>query len=460
MSEGATPRSAPTGALAWRLLVVLPLLAVLFGCASTRRAQEVALCREATLALQPKDASLEFVAATDTLPAVPESVVVSYRVPGLPPAHPAPLPDRQGSHAPSLGSDWTICRFEVRSALASPLLVELTTSRDGLIGQAVLFYLRTYALGQPTGLPYSFAPRSPLPLIVQQTVNGMREGALIALLAMGLTLILAHTGRLHLTLGDIGTAAALTTLLLTTFLTGAGALPLWLTLILTIAVGVSSGALLALTAGSGAFGRLWRTAGITPLIASVGISVALRESALLVLGKGPAWLSALLPQPLRASLAGGITLPSAASLNLLVAILTCLALGGLMRFARFGSAVRAIADDLSIAAFDGVRTQRVSALVFTLCGACAGLAGALTLLSYGTMDSEGGLILSLKAMAAAVLGGIGSLSGALLVGLLIGVMASLWSAYLDPAYRDVAVLAVLALLLVLRPLGGAPGAPR
>ena len=124
-----------------------------------------------------------------------------------------------------------------------------------------------------------------------------------------------------------------------------------------------------------------------------------------------------------------------------------------MRWSRFGRAWRACADDALAAELFGVDRGRVLLRTFALASALAGLAGYVMTVYYGTVGYAGGIVLGLKALLAAVAGGIGSVPGAFLGGLLLGGAEALWSALFPIEFRDLAVFSLLVVLLVVRPSG-------
>ena len=115
--------------------------------------------------------------------------------------------------------------------------------------------------------------------------------------------------------------------------------------------------------------------------------------------------------------------------------------------------MRAVAQDARMSEMLGVDVNRIVAGTFALGGALAGVAGLIDAVYYGGVGFFMGYIVGFKALTAALLGGIGSVGGALLGGLIIGAIETFWAAYLDSSYRDVAVFGVLVLVLTLRPSG-------
>jgi branched-subunit amino acid ABC-type transport system permease component len=134
-------------------------------------------------------------------------------------------------------------------------------------------------------------------------------------------------------------------------------------------------------------------------------------------------------------------------------LLAALALVGVMRLSRFGRAWRACADDPLAAALFGIDRDLVFFQTFSLASALAGLAGCVFTIYYGSVGYAGGVVLGLKSLVAAIAGGIGSVPGALLGGVLLGGAESVWSALFPIEFRDLAIFVLLVLLLVLRPSG-------
>jgi branched-chain amino acid transport system permease protein len=134
-------------------------------------------------------------------------------------------------------------------------------------------------------------------------------------------------------------------------------------------------------------------------------------------------------------------------------LLAAIGVIGLMRLTRFGRAWRACADDPGAAQLMGVDRAAVLTRTFALAAALAGLAGTVITLHYGTLGYTGGIVLGIKALVAAVAGGIGSVPGAFLGGVLLGAAEALWSALLPIEHRELAIFALLIGLLILRPLG-------
>jgi branched-chain amino acid transport system permease protein len=324
--------------------------------------------------------------------------------------------------------------------------------------------------GFDTAVPPEAAPppAAALAYLVQQLVNGLTLGALLALVATGYSLVYGITGSIQFAYGEMFMIGAVTTAVVFAALEAVGLPRIALALPLAVIVAGGATALYGWTAERLMFRPLtFRGAGradrLAALIAAIGLAIALREYVRLAQGARDKWLPplfaarrTLFEQHGFAVLVGDLQLAALGLAALLGAGLAW-ALGA----TRWGRAHRACAEDPQMAALLGVATDRVVSTAFTLGAALAALAGAMIAVRYGEADFSMGYLVGFKALTAALLGGFGSLAGACLGGLLIGLFETLWSAYAGFAYKDAAVFAVLVLVLVFRPHGllGAAAAP-
>jgi branched-chain amino acid transport system permease protein len=203
------------------------------------------------------------------------------------------------------------------------------------------------------------------------------------------------------------------------------------------------------------FERLRGATGQQNLVASIGLALAMSEFMRLADGPRLAWVSPMFDQPGAVARAGDflVTATPMALITSLAALTAGLALIAGMRRTLYGKHWRAMADDPLAALLCGISPQQIFRASFALASALAGLAGALMTLSYGAIGYADGMGIGLKALVAAVLGGIGSIEGALLGGLILGLAEALWSGYFAADYRDAAIFSLLVMLLTLRPFG-------
>lgn len=288
---------------------------------------------------------------------------------------------------------------------------------------------------------------------LQAIVTGLAQGAVYGLVALGFTLCYRLVRVLDFAHGDLIVGATFVSVLATVGTTPVlktPSIPLGITQVLVaLLVGGALGALLYLVAV-----RPFRTE-LGWVAATVTAGLLVREAVAHVFTREAYAVADPLRLPTRlVALPGGGRLP----LRLFAVLAIGVAVGvavevGLVR-SRLGKAMRAVADDRDAAALMGIATDRVVLLAFAVAGVLAGVAGVLAA-PAGPVTVSSGVVLGLKGVAAALVGRLGSLRGALLGGLGLGVVEALavsWTA-LGPAYRDVLALSVLVVVLALRPEG-------
>ena len=289
---------------------------------------------------------------------------------------------------------------------------------------------------------------------LQQTLNGLTVGSTYALIAFGYTMVYGITGIINFAFGELYMIGAFGAAILFLLLSGTG-LPLAVVLALALV------ASMAMTSGYGWLSNrllsrpMLGSPRLTPLIAAIGLSIALQEYARLVQGTHVVFLPPLLNQGRSVFESGGFALRVTSGQLLLAGIAGVLMLGlwRLIAGSRFGRAQRACAEDRVMAAMLGIDVGRTVAATFMLGAALAAAGGTVVALYYGGVEPYMGYIVGFKALTAALLGGIGSLAGAALGGIAIGLFEAYWAGYLDTLYRDVAVFCVLILVLTFRPNG-------
>jgi branched-chain amino acid transport system permease protein len=191
------------------------------------------------------------------------------------------------------------------------------------------------------------------------------------------------------------------------------------------------------------------------LVATIGLSLFLGEYLRLSQGNEPRWIGPILNTPVALAKDQNfvVTITPIAALVSLLAVLAAAGLLLVMAHSRFGREWRAFSDDPKAAALFGIGRDRIFAQTFALASALAGLSGYITIVSFGDFSFAYATTLGFKALTAAVLGGIGSVPGALLGGVFIGLVESGWSAAFPIVYRDLAVFCILIATLIWRPGG-------
>jgi len=290
---------------------------------------------------------------------------------------------------------------------------------------------------------------------LQQLVNGLTLGAIYALIAIGYTMVYGIVGMINFAHGEIFMIGAFISLISFVVLGVLGVtwIPLALLLVLLIAM--------ALTAVYGwaveriAYRPLRGSFRLAPLISAIGMSIFLQNYVLLVQGAHEKTLPPVINGGFELMQQGGFAV-SISWLQLIIVGVTLFLMvvfTAVIQLTPLGRAQRATEQDMTMAALLGIDVNRTISLTFVIGAALAAVAGTMVTLQYGVIDFFIGFLAGIKAFTAAVLGGIGSLPGAVLGGFLIGMIESFWSGYFPSEYKDVAVYAVLILVLMFRPTG-------
>lgn len=292
---------------------------------------------------------------------------------------------------------------------------------------------------------------------IQQIFNGLTLGSIYALVALGYTMVYGILGLINFAHGDVVMIGAMVAMTVTRPLIGLLPGPL------VVLIGLLVAALTCMVLGFGiervAYRPLRRAPRLAPLITAIGVSIVLQQLAMIVWGRGYHPVPPLLPSAAHDLLGAQIN-----DLQLLIMAVAALTMAGLMLLvnrSRLGRAMRATAENPEIAALMGVDINRVIAATFVIGSALAALAGVMVSSHYGVAHYSMGFLLGLKAFTAAVLGGIGNLGGAMVGGLLLGVIEALGAGYIGDLtggvfgsnYQDVFAFIVLIGVLVFRPSG-------
>ena len=290
---------------------------------------------------------------------------------------------------------------------------------------------------------------------VQQLINGLTLGSIYGLIAIGYTMVYGIIGMINFAHGDIYMIGAFLALIafLALMAIGITAIPVALFLVLLIAMALT--ALYGWTVERFAYRPLRGSFRLAPLISAIGMSIILQNYAQIVQGARV--------KPLPPLITGGHTLIESETfpvqisniqiIVIVTTVLLMLAFSFLVAKTRLGRDMRACEQDLKMSSILGVDIDRTISLTFVIGAALAAVAGVMYLLYYGVVDFFIGFVAGIKAFTAAVLGGIGSLPGAMLGGLLIGLIETMWSAYFSIEYKDVAAFSILIVVLIFLPTG-------
>lgn len=293
-----------------------------------------------------------------------------------------------------------------------------------------------------------------LSYLLQQTLNALQLAGFYALLSVSYVLMHAVTGRTNLAFGALAAWSG--------YLLIQGSLTLMLLapgrtigpVMAALGLAVFNTAIVGLALERVVIRRLIGATGLAMLIATFGAAFVLEELMRILNASREIWLMPVLSEGVELPGLGERLHVSRIGLVILgLAVMLCLGLVVLIARHPFGRAWRACSEDAGMAALCGVDIGRTVLVTVLIASAYAGTAGALMAVYYGAASFCSGLVIGLKTLFIAVIGGLDSLWGALLGALLLALLETYWSGYLDMAYRDVASFAVLTGLLILNPRG-------
>jgi len=293
-------------------------------------------------------------------------------------------------------------------------------------------------------------------VFVQQLINGLTLGSIYGLIAIGYTMvygILNMVNFAHSGVFMVSSFIALTALLILTEWLGVSSMVLALIIIMVVSMVLTS--VLNWAIERVAYRPLRQSFRLAPLISSIGMSIFLTNFVQVSQGQRNKSIPPMFNQTI--TLIQGRGYDVAVSYEQIaiwaVTALLLVAFWYLVSKTSLGRAQRACEQDQKMAALVGVDVDRTVAITFVIAASLAAVAGSMYLMYYGVVNFADGFVPGIKAFTAAVLGGIGSLPGAVIGGLLIGIIETMWSAYFSIDYKDVAVFSLLAITLIFLPQG-------
>ena len=295
---------------------------------------------------------------------------------------------------------------------------------------------------------------TPLQLFLQQLTNGLTLGAIYALIALGYTMIYGVIQLINFAHGEVfmvGAYAALTLVLLTTAHPLLAGLPWWMLLVTCGLGAMAVCGVLGLAIERVAYRPIRHAPRLNALITAIGMSFFLQNTVMLLYGATDRQFPSVIPL-VRWDL-GGVTITLMQVVVWVASGLLMLGLQVLVMSSKLGMAMRATAQDLKACALLGIPVDRIIAMTFLIGSAFAAMGGMLFGLNYGTINFHDGYLMGLKAFTAAVLGGIGNIPGAMVGGLVLGLLEGLGAGYLSSQWKNAFAFIVLVVLLLFKPTG-------
>ena len=300
--------------------------------------------------------------------------------------------------------------------------------------------------------------RADMAYFLQQLINGLTLGSIYGLIAIGYTMVYGIIGMINFAHGDIFMVGSFLALIMLIVVGVTAATPTVIILAALIVVLVAAMLLTSVwgwTVERVAYRPLRGSFRLAPLITAIGMSIVLQNLVQIVQGARV--------KPLPPLITGGYALHEIngfvvqlSNIQIIIIVTTVVLMtvfSLIIARTALGRSQRACEQDARMAALLGVNVDRTISLTFVIGAALAAVAGMMYLLYYGVIDFYVGFNIGIKAFTAAVLGGIGSLPGAMLGGLLIGLIETFWSGYFTVDYKDVAAFSILAITLIFLPSG-------
>lgn len=291
----------------------------------------------------------------------------------------------------------------------------------------------------------------------QQLFNGLSLGAIYALIAIGYTMVYGIIGMINFAHGEIYMIGAYTGLITLSIIGVNSALPLFMVIALMLIAAVLVTGVYGFAVEQIAYKPVRKSESrLVALITAIGMSIFLQNW----MAAGQGARDTAVPQIVTGSVrfGGGLTgfevyVPYARILVIVVTVVMMIALAFYIKYSRMGRASRACSQDMQMAGLLGIDINRVISFTFILGAVMAAVGGVLIALAVGKLNPFIGFIAGIKAFTAAVLGGIGSVPGAMLGGVLLGLAETFAAAYISSEYKDIIAFLILVLILLVRPTG-------
>jgi branched-subunit amino acid ABC-type transport system permease component len=436
----------------WFRIAALLIAVLASGCARVTDSEQVRLCRLLLPVLHAEGAEIREIRVTAATLGR-SGVRIEYAVREGPAGRESGAARR--AHALTCGFGGTTFeadRFDLVAAATDA----------GPISDVRLTFLKRYLAEAgrdvvPTALPQAVEIPAAAAYGLQQLVNAIALAAIYALLATAYSLIYGLVGRINLAFGEVAVLGAYGAIggVAAAVALGIGDPIAGLVLALGVAAAVSGGWSMMIGRVVIAPLHARHRLGQPILIATAAVALSISEFVRVTQGSRERWAPPVFNQPIALVRADDFIV-TVTPMQMVVALLGLTAAGGvlwLLARTRFGRSWRAFADDPGTAALFGVDGRRLLAGTFLLAGLLAGLAGWIVAAYYGNVSHSMGAMLGLKALVAAVIGGIGSVPGAFLGGVCVALIEAAWSAYFDITARDIVVFSLLIVVFVLRPGG-------
>ena len=279
--------------------------------------------------------------------------------------------------------------------------------------------------------------------LLEQLINGLSTGSIYALIALGYTMVYGIAKMINFAHGDIIMVGA--------YALYVAVLTLHVPVIPAVLITIAVCAVLGITVEKVAYKPLRKAPPLAVLITAIGVSYLLQNLALLIFNATPIPFQSVIKVP--SVKIGGLTISGITLVTMAIMLISMILLTLFINKTKAGSAMRAVSEDKGAAELMGINVNQTISMTFAIGSALAAEAGILYICQYQSLRPTLGALPGIKAFVAAVLGGIGSVPGAMLGGILLGVIESLGKAYISTELSDAIVFGVLVVVLLVKPSG-------
>lgn len=276
-------------------------------------------------------------------------------------------------------------------------------------------------------------------------INGISLGSIYAVIALGYTMVYGIAKMLNFAHGDV--------IMIGAYVVYLASVKAGLNPIIAVIVSMIACTILGITIEKIAYKPLRQSTSLAVLITAIGVSYFLQNMALAIFGANPINFTSVVSVPAIKLFDGKIVISGEASTAIVVSLLIVIALSIFIKKTKSGKAMLAVSEDKGAAQLMGINVNKTISLTFAIGSALAAVAGALYCSAYPILSNTTGAMPGIKAFTAAVFGGIGSIPGAMIGGILIGIIEILGKAYISTQLADAIVFGVLIIILMVKPTG-------
>lgn len=280
---------------------------------------------------------------------------------------------------------------------------------------------------------------------ISNLINGISLGSVYAIIALGYTMVYGIAKMLNFAHGDVIMVGAYISYCASSYLGFSPMLSVLLAMVVCTVLGVAIEAF--------AYRPLRRSGSLAVLITAIGVSYLLQNVALLIWGSNPKAFKSLVTFGSISLFDGKLIITAESIVTVIACIIIMIGLSLFTKKSKMGKAMRAVSEDKDAAELMGINVNVTISLTFAIGSALAAIAGVLLCSAYPTLQPTTGSMPGIKAFTAAVFGGIGSIPGAMIGGILLGIIEIFSKSYISTALSDAIVFAVLIVVLLVKPTG-------